>query len=263
MIRILNVYYPKRAVVKLLSELLLVCGSLLLATLYFVGQDAYIALIYEYGLTKILGVAMFTFLLSYYFDLYEPRRISGRWEIYFRLLLVLSVLSFVLAALVFFFPQIEIAPNVLVGGVFILSIALVIWRSVYDWVMRLSLFRERVYVLGAGDRARAVAEALHDRRDAGMDVAACAGEDHFKGFTADLQDISSGHAPIDRVVVAMEDRRGAMPVSELLALRLRGVTIEDSCSLMERLTGKLPLDGLNPSNLIFTEGFNTKTSLAL
>jgi len=263
MIRILNVYYPKRAVVKLVSELLLVCGSLLLATLYFVGQDAYITLIYENGIAKILCIAIFTFLLSYYFDLYEPQRISGRWEIYFRLLLVLSVLSFVLAALVFFFPQIEIAPNVLVGGVFILSIALVVWRSVYDWVMRLSLFRERVFVLGSGNRAQAVAEALRERGDAGMDVVACGGEDQFRSVAGGLQWVGSKRAPIDRVVVAMEDRRGVMPVPELLALRLRGVTIEDASSLMERLTGKLPLDGLNPSNLIFTEGFNTKTSLTI
>ena len=65
---------------------------------------------------------------------------------------------------------------------------------------------------------------------------------------------------IDRVIVAMEDRRGSMPVRELLDLRLRGVVIEDASFLMERLLGKLPLDGLNPSALIFTHGFNVKAS---
>jgi exopolysaccharide biosynthesis polyprenyl glycosylphosphotransferase len=51
-----------------------------------------------------------------------------------------------------------------------------------------------------------------------------------------------------------------MPVRELLNLRLRGVVIEDASALMERLSGKLPLDGLNPSSLIFTDGFNVKAS---
>jgi sugar transferase (PEP-CTERM system associated) len=59
----------------------------------------------------------------------------------------------------------------------------------------------------------------------------------------------------------MEDRRGAMPVRELLSLRLKGVIIEDANALVERLSGKLPLKGLNPSALIFTEGFNVRTSL--
>jgi sugar transferase (PEP-CTERM system associated) len=49
-----------------------------------------------------------------------------------------------------------------------------------------------------------------------------------------------------------------MPTRELLELRLRGVVIEDASLLMERVTGKLPLDGLNPSTLIFTNGFNVK-----
>jgi cobalamin biosynthesis protein CobD/CbiB len=58
----------------------------------------------------------------------------------------------------------------------------------------------------------------------------------------------------------MENRRGSMPVRELLDLRLNGVVVEDATYLMERLLGKLPLDGLNPSTLIFTHGFNVKAS---
>ena len=104
MIRLFNVYYPTRTLVLLLCEALLVSGSFLLATAYLVGPDTYIALIYENGILKIAGITVLTLLLSYYFDLYEPQRISGRWEIYFRLLLVLSVFSFILAGLVYLFP---------------------------------------------------------------------------------------------------------------------------------------------------------------
>src|ERR1700693_5189665 len=104
MIRLFNVYYPTRAILLLLCEVLLVSGAFLLATAYLVGPDTYISLIYENGVLKIVSITILTLLLSYYFDLYEPQRISGRWEIYFRLLLVLSVLSFVLAAVLFFLP---------------------------------------------------------------------------------------------------------------------------------------------------------------
>ena len=264
MIRFLNVYYPTRTLVLLLCEAFLVVGSFLLATAYLVGPDTYIALIYEDGILKIAGIAVLTLLLSYYFDLYEPQRISGRWEIYFRLLLVLSVLSFLLAGLVYFFPEIDIGPNVLVVGASILAFALVIWRWVYDWMIGLSVFRERVYVLGSGKRARAVVETLRTRRDVGMEVVGGDGEGasggDFERFATDLRAFSKPKICIDRVIVAMEDRRGSMPVRELLALRLRGVVIEEAGAVMERLLGKLPLDGLNPSSLIFTEGFNVKAS---
>jgi sugar transferase (PEP-CTERM system associated) len=264
MIRIFNVYYPIRTLALLLCEALLVAGSFLLATAYVVGPDTYIALIYENGILKIAGIAVLTLLLSYYFDLYEPQRISGRWEIYFRLLLLLSVLSFILAGLVYFFPETDIGPNVLVIGASILVIALVIWRWVYEWILGLPVFRERVYVLGGGERARKVVEIIRSRRDAGMEVVEGEGEAASGGelerFAADLRAFCKPEFRIERVLVAMEDRRGSMPVRELLDLRLRGVVIEDAGAVMERLLGRLPLDGLNPSSLIFTQGFNVKAS---
>ncbi len=264
MIRLFNVYYPTRTLVLLLCEALLVGGSFLLATAYLIGPDTYIALLYENGVLKIVCFTILTLLLSYYFDLYEPQRISGRWEIYFRLLLVLSVLSFIFAGLLYFFPVIDIGRNVLVVGTSILTIILIIWRSAYEWIIGLSAFRERVYVLGNGERARSVIATLRARPDAGMEIVDGNSEGVFnediERFAADLRSFRKPKPNIDRVIVAMEDRRGSMPVRELLDLRLRGVVIEDANFLMERLLGRLPLDGLNPSSLIFTHGFNVKAS---
>jgi sugar transferase (PEP-CTERM system associated) len=265
MIRLFNVYYPTRTLVLLLCEALLVCGSFLAATvLLYDGPDAYIALVYDNGIVKIVATTILTLLLSYYFDLYEPHRMSGRWEIYFRLLLVLSVLSFILAGVVYFFPDLYIGPHVLTVGIAILAIVLVLWRRSYEWLISLSAFRERVYVLGSGERARTIVNTLRNRRDAGIEVVEGKGNGEGKSglerFSADLRALRHPKPKVDRVIVAMEDRRGAMPVRELLDLRLNGVIVEDAASLMERLLGKLPLAGLNPSTLIFTHGFNVKAS---
>jgi sugar transferase (PEP-CTERM system associated) len=65
---------------------------------------------------------------------------------------------------------------------------------------------------------------------------------------------------IDRIVIALDDRRGELPVDGLLSMRFRGVTIEEVGSVLERLTGKLQLDGLRPSDLLFCEGFRMKPS---
>jgi sugar transferase (PEP-CTERM system associated) len=266
MIRIFNVYYPTRTLVLLLCEALLVGGSFLLTTTYLIGPgpDSYIALIYEFGLLKIAGISALTLLLSYYFDLYEPQRMSEHWEIYFRLLLVLSVLSFLLAGFVYFIPELYIGPHVLTVGIAVLAIVLILWRRAYEWMIGLPAFRERVYVLGNGERARAVVEILRSRRDTGIEVVEGEGAGAFPGeierFAADLRLFRNPKKRIDRVIVAMENRRGSMPVRELLELRLNGVVIEDATYVMERLLGKLPLDGLNPSTLIFTQGFNVKAS---
>jgi sugar transferase (PEP-CTERM system associated) len=267
MIRLFNVYYPTRAIVLLLFEVLLISGSFLLATTYLVGPDAYISLFYENGMLKIVTITALTMLLSYYFDLYEPQRISGRWEIYFRLLLVLSVLSFALALVVYLFPKIDIGRGVLVAGVSILVIALAIWRRLYEWAIGLAVFRERVFVLGSGERARSIVQILRSRRDVGMEVIATESAGTFNGqldeYVSDLRAFRRPKTAIDRIVIAMEDRRGSMPVRELLALRLNGVVIEDASPLIERLSGKVPLEGLTPSTLIFAEGFNVKAPLRL
>lgn len=264
MIRLFNVYYSTRTLMLLLCEAFLVTGVLLLTATYQIGPDTYIALIYENGILKILGITTLTLLLSYYFDLYEPQRISGGWEIYFRLLMVLSVLCFVLGAVIYFFPGIYIGPHVLTIGISALAVILVIWRQSYEWFLGLAVFRERVYVLGNGDRARSVAELIGSRNDAGMEIVEGDGKGEFateqERFAADLRAFSQPKPPIERVIVAMENRRGAMPVRELLDLRLRGVLIEDANFLTERLLGKLTLDGLNPSTLIFTHGFNVQAS---
>src|ERR1017187_9152516 len=170
MIRLLNVYYPTRTLALLLCEALLVCGAFVLAASYQLGSNTYIALMCENGMLKIVGITVLTLLLSYYFDLYEPQRMSGGWEIYFRLLLVLSVLCFVLGGIVYLYPGIYIGRHVLTFGIAVLAILLVLWRRSYEWIIGLSLLRERVYVLGNGDRARTVIETLRTRRDAGMEV---------------------------------------------------------------------------------------------
>jgi sugar transferase (PEP-CTERM system associated) len=266
MIRLFNVYYPTRTLVLLLCEVLIAGGSFLIATIIMV-PDSYIALLYDYGLLKIAGITVLTLLFTYYFDLYGPRRTSRNWEIYFRLLLVLSVLSFVLAGFVYLFPDLDIGPYVMVVGVSFLTVMLVLWRWAYEWIIGLPMFRERVYVLGCGQRARAVVELLRASREAGMEVVGWNGEIEPHGrhdsFAADLRSFRRPKPGIDRVIVAMEDRRDSMPVRELLDLRIRGVVIENSSSLLERLSGKLSLDGLNPSTLIFTEGFRMSAAQQL
>ena len=79
-------------------------------------------------------------------------------------------------------------------------------------------------------------------------------------YAAELRAFCTSETALDRVIIAMEERRGVLPIRELLDLRLRGVAIEDAGSVLERLLGKIPLEGLYPSDLIFTPGFRVKAS---
>jgi sugar transferase (PEP-CTERM system associated) len=264
MIKLLNVYYPTRTVILILCEALLVGGSFVVASVIVLGADAFTVLGHEHGILKIAALTVCTILASYYFDLYEPQHISARWEIYFRLLMVLGCLAFALSAIVYMFPGAAIARFVFLLGLILVVGALIAWRSAFEWISGHAVFQERVYVLGEGERANSIIETIRDHREAGMvvvgwDSPAMDKDERRKTFASAVERMAS-ETSIDRIVIALDDRRGELPVDGLLSMRFRGVVIEEVGSVLERLTGKLQLDGLRPSDLLFCEGFRMKPS---
>ena len=61
---------------------------------------------------------------------------------------------------------------------------------------------------------------------------------------------------IDRIVVGLSDRRGKLPIEELLRAKMAGIRVEDATTTYERVTGKILIDDLRPSWLIFSDGFH-------
>ncbi len=266
MIRFLNVYYPTRTVVLLLSEAILVSGCFLIATLALLGPDAYLALNYEEGYAKIAGITAASLIFSYYFDLYEPQIVSAPLEIYFRILLVLAFDCFLLSALIKFYPQFAIAQYVYALAFLLLTPALISWRRFYDWVVGHTFFRERVYVLGSGATANGVVDCLKTRRELGMEVVDWRDVQSFNKparkqiWIDELARLEVAKSPVHRIIVAVEDARDELPVQELLNLRFAGFTVERANDLNERLSGKIQLDGLRPSNFLYSDGFKINRS---
>jgi sugar transferase (PEP-CTERM system associated) len=60
---------------------------------------------------------------------------------------------------------------------------------------------------------------------------------------------------VDRIVVALDERRGKFPLEQLLLCRLKGVRVDDGVAFTERFAGKLSVENLHPSFLIFSDGF--------
>jgi sugar transferase (PEP-CTERM system associated) len=265
MIRFLNVYYPTRTVILLLCEACVVSACFLAATWIMLRDQAIFELQLNDGFLKIAVITIVSLMFSYYFDLYEPTIVSGRLQIYFRILLVLGFDCFVLSACLLFEPSLTIGPYVYVWGFGLLAPSLILMRRVYEWVIGRSVFRERIYVLGAGDYARSIVETIRSRSDLGMEVVdwedvQLEPSERKKVWIEALEKIGKAKMPVHRIIVAMESRRGELPVQELLSLRFRGITVEEDGTLRERLYGKIQLDGLRPSNFLYSEGFRIRSS---
>jgi sugar transferase (PEP-CTERM system associated) len=255
-IRLFKVYYPVRTLILLAGEALIVWTSFLLGAVLKLREDSYIALNYEGGYVKIFVVTALVLVCSHWFDLYDPTRFSEKGELYYRLLLVPGLLAFLLAVIGYLFPHMMLGGAFLIGLI-ILTIALLGWRTAYAWLVQQPYLRERVYVLGTGDRAQRVVQGLRQRQDLAINVVGwtgdLAGVPTRDDVAEHLLSISEHH--VHRVIVAMPDRRGTLPVRELLQLRLEGVKVEDATSWLEKMSGRIEVDNLYPSWLIFSEGF--------
>jgi sugar transferase (PEP-CTERM system associated) len=265
MIRFLNVYFPTRTIVLMLCETLIVGGSFLLASALLLGPNTLATLTEQHGAVKIVILTVVTILCAYYFDLYEPQHISAPWEINFRLLVVIGSLSLILSAVIFMFPEADIARYVLFLGLALVVTLLIMWRRCFEWISGKSIFQERVFVLGDGDAANTVVQMIRSRKEAGMEVVGW--EPHLADtvegrtcFATAVKQIPAIQPPVSRIIIALQERRGGLPVDALLSLRFSGIMIEEVSSFLERLTGKVQLDTLRPSNLLFSDSFGTRPS---
>lgn len=263
MVRLFSVYYPVRTLILVLGEMLIVCASFLAAAVIRLGRDSVLVLGFENGIYKVLLITAVALLCFYYFDLYDSQRVPSGGETFFRIFVVLGILSFVLAALGYFIPGFLLGSDVFLLGISILTIALIGWRWAYSWLLAQPFMRERVYVMGTGERAQRLVQALRTRLDLGMQVvgwAGAAGNGSMtrEQLTSQLLALKEKRA-IDHVIVAMSDGRGKMPVGTLLELRMGGIKVDNATALLERISGKIEVLGLQPSWLVFSNGFRVST----
>jgi sugar transferase (PEP-CTERM system associated) len=266
MIRLFNVYYPIRTLVLLGGEALLVWMSFLVATVWQHPENSYIVLNYEHGYYKILAATVLVLVFSHLFDLYEPAQWAAKGELYFRLLLVPGILALALAVLASIYPAVLIGNNAAVLGLLLVTASLFGWRMMYAWLVQRPYLRERVYVLGVGERAQRLVNGLRSRSELGVQVSGWSGnvegELTRETIAAHLMELIQEHK-VHRVIVAMADRRGTMPVMEMLHLRLSGIKIEEATSWLEKISGRIEVDNLYPSWLIFADGFRFSAGFML
>jgi sugar transferase (PEP-CTERM system associated) len=262
LIRLFNVYYPVRTLLLLIGEALIVWTSFLLGAVFELREDSYLVLNYEGGYLKIFGVTILVLLCSHWLDLYDTARLQTKNELYFRLLMVPGVLAFVLAAIAYVRPNYLLGSGSSAVGLLILTVALFGWRLGFTWLVQLPILVERVYVLGTGERAQQLVQGLRQNPEIGVEIASWTGKMEgavtLEAVAAHLMDVVQKQK-VHRVIVATPDRRGGLPMKELLELRMQGVKIEEATSWLEKINGKIEVENLNPSWLVFGQGFRRST----
>lgn len=270
MIRLFNAYFPTRTLLLTVTEALLVTLGFVAAAVYWAGTatDAHIYLLYENGLGRIgLVVAVFV-MLMYYFDLYDSIVLSNRREVVTRLVGVLGCSFVTLSVLYYAFPEVRLVGSTLWLGVGIVGVTVPAWRKLFFVLNRSARFSERAVLYGDGPLALPLMDAIANRSELGVRVVGFIGSETEPAIgiprldDADLDELVEQRG-VQRIVVTMGDRRGKLKVDKLLKLKARGVYIQDGPEYYESITGKIPLDSLRLSWLLFSKGFHVRTALRL
>lgn len=270
-LRIFNQYIPTRKIAFFFFESVFVMGMVILGTyLRFLGdlQGFKILGSFLYKALLIVGVAQ---ICLYYFDLYDLKYFRNKIELTIRLLQSFGVSSILLAFLYYLFPDLIIGRGVFFISLLLIVLIIILWRLLYNYLLKTSELDQRILILGVGSLAKSIAREMVETIDTGFRIVGFVADTPDRigerlvnpsiiGDQSQLFDLVQRER-IDRIVVALEERRGKFPGEELLRCRMNGVNIQEGIDFFEHLTGRLQVENLRPSFLIFSDGFKKTRSI--
>ncbi len=268
MIRVFRHYVP---------HLVLMLGLLDAVALLAAAEIGWIVRAHQIGMTVTPVVGRLPQLLIFAASLllamvgvgvYSPLALHSVRQATARLLVAISLGVIAQSVLFFFLPGIAFWRSNLLYASALSTVLLIGLRIALHNVLSSDALKRRVVVLGAGPRAARL-RTLAARPGASFCIAG------FVAMTAaraipdarPREDIANLAAHVvalgaSEVVLALEERRNALPLADLLRIRTTGVHVTDLSSFLERETGRVDLASVNPSWLIFSDGFSSGRMLS-
>ena len=265
MIRFLKQYFPIRNVVFIILE-----GEVIFMSFLITSALLTFFTPYSIDVLLILRIALVTIVCQiclYYNDLYDFDMVKTLPEMVVRLLQSLGVACFILALVYFIFPLATINQKVFVLSILFLIIFITGWRLAYLNILNRGFFNENIIIVGSSDLSIAILHKIQTTLDCGYRIKAIFpdSDDDTKSkifskeviFNYNISmlrkiAVSSG---VKKIVTVIKEQRGTFPMKELIECRTIGIEIIDGCSFYEHLAGKVLANKINPSWLVFSEGF--------
>lgn len=265
MIRIFNSSVPLRSVGLRISEALLVFTALLLASRVGTGQHlAWTPTTYCH--VGVVGSVILLWL--YCLDFYEPQVTTHQAHSLPRIIQAMGLTMLIAAVLHAWLVRIDVVA--VLFGLALVGAALATSRYLFEELSRRPTLAEPAVVWGSGPLAASIIHELRERTDIGIHVLGIVDNAYAGGTFAGVRYLGppeviwtmaeSGQAR--RIIFAVDERRGCLPVERLMAVKAAGLSVEDGTELYEELTGKVWLGAFSISLLLFSRRFR-KSSVRL
>jgi exopolysaccharide biosynthesis polyprenyl glycosylphosphotransferase len=215
-------------------------------------------------LGQALVLALCCVVASHHVGLYDLDAVPKVTHFAARLPLTVGLAVVLLAGSYAIIPGAKMTAEALEASVLIVAVVMLPLRVLGRGVVRSPLLAERVLILGSGTLARVLINEIRAHPQVPMVIVGAVGEGADAGDLPEhcpvlgsvdrLPEIVRAARP-DRIIVAIREGRGRLPARALLDSRIHGITIEKGVDAYERFTGKLAIEALTPSTLVFAPGF--------
>ena len=254
-----RIFVPVGALVLLFSEVLLIASFFLVVTFLILNVDPTVFLLADNGLLRI-ALAGASILFGLYFEgLYTSLYVKSRVLLIQQLSLVMGIALVAQGFLGYVNDGFRLPLRVMVPACAVLVVALFSWRVAYSVFVLRVVGPLRVLLVGMCPLVLEMAGYIGSHPELGLQVigyvadgdasAAPAEAGKFLGPLSALPRIAVEATP-DRLVVGFDERRGQMPIADLLQLRYGGMAIDEASTAYEQLCGRIPLGELRPSEML-------------
>ncbi|TKB26681.1 TIGR03013 family PEP-CTERM/XrtA system glycosyltransferase [Desulfopila sp. IMCC35006] len=260
---LVNKYYPLRTIVFFLGEGALIFSSLLIVDWVMLGPGLFFLDLLPNSFRAILVTIIFQLCL-YFFDQYDLRNEVSLINTFTRMTLAFGVGCILLGGVYYSIPFMIISTRIFWLGYLVICLSVALWRGAYNHILRKRLFVQNILLVGTGALASDIAREIEGVQDSVYRVRGFVGDTkpaynpHNAPVRASLDDFEEllSTQDLERIIVALDNPRGATPITALLNAKLRGITIEQSTTFYERITGKILVERIAPSWIIFSDGFS-------
>jgi len=271
-LRILNKDVPLRNFLFVIGEGVMIYAAILISAFIRLGSvhDTLLSLDL---LSKALLIVLVCQVSLYFNELYNLNVTDTYLELGLRLTKAIGIASITLAIIYYWIPFLLVGRGIFLISLVFLFLLIVSWRYIYNWILKKRLFTEKIFVLGSGELCQKILNEIDGHRDSGYQVAGVISVNSAptQVLTADIPLFNLNEGLCDlvesqyvkKIVVAMHDRRGNLPLQELLSCKTSGITVLEGESFYEKLAGKILAETINPSWFIFSEGFRKSRTTRL
>jgi lipopolysaccharide/colanic/teichoic acid biosynthesis glycosyltransferase len=261
-----RVFLPVGALALFVSEVLLIATAFLGVTFLILSVDPVVFLLADNGLWR-LGLAGASVLCGLYFeDLYIHIHVKSRVLLIQQLSLVMGIALLVQGLAGYVNDGFRLPIRLMVPACAALVLVLFAWRIAFGLAVLRVVGPQRILFAGMCPVLEEMARHIAGHPDLGLVVIGYAADDttaappeagKLLGGLAELQEIAAALKP-DRIVVGLMERRGQMPLADLLQLRYGGYTIQEATVAHEQLCGRVLLSELRPSQLLLSGAFQPR-----